>query len=102
MAATVSGDRPVSPKAATRRSARPTRSWTVLRTDASTPAFVARPANRTATPRATPRMLSVARRGRARRLRTASRLRDMEGLQTEPGEPGDERRGVVRVATAEL
>ena len=72
-------------------------------TEASTPALVARPANRTATPSATPSALRSARSGRARRLRQARRVRDMaDGLQPELGEPGDQRRRVVRLAPAEL
>ncbi len=77
IAAAVPADNPVSLKAATRRSARPTRSRTVVLTEVSTPAFVASPANRTATPRATPRMLNPTRAGRARRLRKARVVSDI-------------------------
>ena len=70
-------DSPVSLKAATRRSARPTMSRTVVLTEVSTPALVASPANRTATPSATPRMLSPTRAGRARRLRKARVVSDI-------------------------
>ena len=73
---------PISPKAATRSSARPTSSRTVPSIDASMPALVASPANRTATPRATPRMLSAVRSGLARRLRRASPSSDTAALPT--------------------
>ena len=69
---------------------RPSRS-----TAASIPAFVARPAKSTATPRATPAAVRLVRSGRARRPRQARRLRPRIGSEPELGEAADERRRVV-------
>ena len=88
MAATVSGPRPVSPNAETRRSLSPTRSRAVRSADASMPAFVARPANSTATPRATPTVVRTARHGRATRLRSARPVRPFTGTAPPTGPAG--------------
>ena len=62
---TVASDRPRSRNDETRRSAFPTRSWTVRSMAASRPAPRVSEADRTPTPRATPRMVRNDRSGRA-------------------------------------
>src|SRR5512142_1669858 len=97
MAWTEAGLSPPSSNASTRRSARPSIAATLRSIEASMPAFVATAARRTATPRATPPIVSAVRSFRAVRLRQAnadSRIR----LEAELGEPGDERSRVVRLA----
>src|SRR5258708_2798261 len=96
---TEASDSPASRKPETRRSARPTRSRTVRSTAWSSAAPRVSEADRTATPRAIPMIVSSERSGRAATVRHASRSRPM-GLEADLGEPNDERRGgVVRPAT---
>src|SRR6185369_4832972 len=104
IAATLSGERPCSPNAATRRSARPTMSWTVRSMADSMPASVASDANRTPTPRAIPTTDSSVRPRRALRLRRASEFRpriETGASESQLGEPADQRRGVVVLAPAQ-
>jgi ABC-type ATPase involved in cell division len=70
----LSAVRPPSPKASIRRSARPTRSWTVRSIDDAIPASVASEADRTPIPRAMPTTDRSVRPRRAARLRRASEI----------------------------
>src|SRR5262245_29044033 len=78
--------------------------WTVRSIADSMPASVASDANSTPTPSAIPTTLSSVRPRRALRLRRASDVRPRMGRgasESQLGEAGDQRRGVVILAPAQ-
>src|SRR5262245_50085016 len=97
---TAASDRPVSRKAETRRSARPTRSCTVRSTDASRAALRVSDAERTPTPRAIPMTVRSERSGRAMTARHARRSMPI-GLEADLGQAADQRGGRVVEPAAE-
>src|SRR5664280_2780608 len=101
MAATEAGERPLSRNAATRRSALPSWSWALCSAAASRPAFRTRAATNTPTPRAIPTIVRMLRSGRATSVRRASALSARTRLETQAGEPRDQRSGSVVLATAQ-